>query len=303
MAGLNIAQLPWPERDFRPDLNTNRADGKPNFQSAEAAMKEDATRAKLLRFAAKLATNPDNRWRAEELGNRLDYRANGVEPPNTLACSAHMRDQKIRVGGALWKLATTSAYGGPCKFATIGQGMEITASELWKTDPSALCEAFRSDLNRCGATTADGYLIAFLDGEHEPTSDVFRLHWHGVAAGEMIHVLDNLRETPKHASTRDKSIDERVVQRVRMSRKPLINLPDPLTYLLKSFWSSKWEGDIDGDHRRQNGRRRIREPLHSQLLLWFDQWELKDITLLMGLRVGTNGLITTRTSYTNGEGE
>lgn len=303
MVGLNIAQLPWPEPAFRPDLTTDRADGKLNFQSASAAMNEDATRAKLLRRAAEQATNPENRRRAEKLANRLDYSAKDAEWPDTMACSAYMRDQKIRVGGALWQLMMTSPYQKVSKFATIGQGMEFTTSQLWETDPNTLRDAFRSNLNRCGATKADGYLIAFLDGEYEPTGDVLRLHWHGVAAGEMIDVLDNLRGTPKHASKRDKSAKERSVQRVRMTRKPLINLPDPLTYLLKSFWPSRWEGDINGEHKRQNGRRRIPEPLHSQLLLWFDLWELKDITLLMGLRVGANGLIITKPPYTNGDGK
>ena len=43
--------------------------------------------------------------------------------------------------------------------------------------------------------------------------------------------------------------------------------------------------DAAGKRRRVREKRAIRDPYHSMMLLWLDRWKLKDLTLLVGLRV------------------
>ena len=126
---------------------------------------------------------------------------------------------------------------------------------------------------------------------------VYRLHIHGACSLEMVPVLDRLRKMRKYKSVRtlpDGGWDP-VYRRVWVRRKPLNNMPDPITYLMQAFWPSRpIYIDAAGKRRRVREKRAIRDPYHSMMLLWLDRWKLKDLTLLVGLRVTRTGLIPTR---------
>lgn len=304
MSYRNISCLDLPLRRYRPDISDSRKDGRAIFESEDATKLEDARRSVLLRSAAHNSESNRTRIAAAALAKKLSGAISGGYVATTLASSQYMRDQRIRICGALWELADDISFGQPSTFTAIGRGLKIPGPKLADVNPQRLCAAFRSDLNRHGAKSADGYLIAFIDGEYEPETDIFRLHFHGLVAGGMIGVLNGLREKPKYRTKRRKhdSWETRSLQRIKISRGPLTAMPDPITYLLKSFWSSRWEGPIDGTMRRQNRKCRIKEPRHSELLLWLDRWSLQEITLIMGLRVGASGLKVTRPkTYMSGD--
>ena len=50
----------------------------------------------------------------------------------------------------------------------------------------------------------------------------------------------------------------------------------------------------DGTRIRERRKRRIREPVHSQLLLWLDQWRADDFVLRMGVKITKQGLVATK---------
>ena len=164
----------------------------------------------------------------------------------------------------------------------------MPAGDLNHFGADGLKAALRSDLNRCGAKDADGFLFAALHGEFEPTEEVYRLHWHLLISGGMIEVVDRLRDRPKYRSRNGDG--EAVRQRVRIGRKSLEQLPRPLTYLLQSWWPSRWIGHVgDGEVKRQRQRTRIPEPHHSENLVWLDQQRIDDLVLLRRLRVTNAG--------------
>ena len=75
-----------------------------------------------------------------------------------------------------------------------------------------------------------------------------------------------------------------------MSKKPLFNLPEPLTYVVQSSYPHRPTFvDKDGELRRGTRKRRIPEPYHTQWLLWMDRWSIDDMLLLSGLRVTRSG--------------
>ncbi len=182
-------------------------------------------------------------------------------------------------------------------FTIIPRTWERTPEQLALTDPNKLLAPFRTDLYRNGAAENDGWLVAFLHGEFDPVAQVSRLHVHGGCSSEMVPVLDRLRSVSNYRSTPqlpDGSWSP-VYRRVWIARQPLHSMPDPITYLMQSFWPSRpIYVDADGKRRRVRQKQAIREPFHSQMLLWFDRWHLKDLTLLIGLRVTQDGLIRTR---------
>jgi hypothetical protein len=140
----------------------------------------------------------------------------------------------------------------------------------------------------------DGFLILFLDAEFDAESEVYSFHVHGLAAGALLEAVRKLkprkhRRRGKRPSNKYRS-DEKVHKRVMVGKKPLDNLPDPLTYLCKPFWSKKWKGIVgSGAVKRENQKSRIPEPFHTQLLVWLDRYSISDISLMMRMRVTDKG--------------
>ena len=144
--------------------------------------------------------------------------------------------------------------------------------------------------------TADGFLVACLHGDFETSRGVFRVHAHGVAAGGLIPVVEALRDLHDFDVAHDPPSGlKKPPPRLEISRTPISNLAYTISYQFKSYWLSTWIGPVgDGDLvKRARRGQRIHRPHHAELLIWFDQHELQDITLLMKLRVGKQGFVLT----------
>lgn len=301
MTQRGISRMPYPLDRYRPDISSY-SDGRCKFETEEFSRKEDGVRVKSLRKAALKATKPDNQKAALELADRLTYGYG--EPPETLASHLYMRGLRIPVAGGLTELAELEEFGQPSTAAISPRTLEIPGPTLRNFDPRKACAVLRADLYASGARYADGYFAGFMDGEHEPETDVFRIHFHALVAGGMLDVVDRLRTIKKYQSVERRAGHRKLVPRIVVSRKPLTNMPAPVTYLLKSFWSERWEGQIGGEAKRQNFKSRIGEPRHSQVLIWLDRSKLEDLTVLIGLRVHSDGFRLTKSKlYTNGEGK
>jgi hypothetical protein len=269
MPRQNITKLALPYRHYRVDLDTTS-----RFETLEAARNEDHLRAKMLLKYADSPISPIRRRRAIQLASALS----DEEPGSSMASAVCRRDQRIRLFGHLWRICDRES-DDPSTFAAKSEALERPGRDLHKVDPVELGREFKADLYRAGAKDADGYLLAFLDGEYGPDRDVWKLHWHGVVDGKLKHVVDQLRNTRKYGQPRD----------VWMSRKPLTNLPYSLTYTDKPFWSSRWEGEVG----RQAFKSRVKEPRHSELLLWLDQHSPNYFSVRIGLEVINGELVKT----------
>jgi len=307
MSGLGIGNLPIPDDEYRPDINTRRADGIIEFETYPNASGEDRECTALIKKAAHKFPDAIDKRKAKQLAKCL-RKGGGIRriPPDTLASSRNMRNHRIRIGGALWKLAENPKWDRVSTCTIIPRGWAFTPEELAQLNPIALLEGLRQDLNRAGAQDADGFAFFTIHGEYDPNANINQVHAHGLLTNEMVKVLNRLRKKRKYHSERKASNStDRVFQRIRISKKPLTNLPEPLTYIVQSFWPSRWIGDRgDGKIIRRRSKSRIPEPAHTQYLLWLDQWEIADLCLLVHLRVTKSGLIETdRKLYTNGDEE
>lgn len=300
MPRRNITGLPVPDPDYTPELRIRRPDGRIETEDAAKSEAEDATRTRFLRFTAERATKRENRRAALRLAHKLDYAARGEEPPESCASSGYMRQQCINVAGNFWKLHDEVTNGAsaaiPPMFRTVSimrSDWEMPISQLLATNPTTFLERLRVDLYDCGAADTQGALIVGLHGEYAPHDALMRTHGHAIAIGDMAEVINRLRDLPGYAPIVRKYGDKsRCTPTIRMSIKPLVNLPDPFTYIAQRFWPSRWEGFINGVFRRQR-KARIKGNTHSKLLLWLDQWPLQDLTLMMGMRATKNGFVLT----------
>ena len=176
---------------------------------------------------------------------------------------------------------------------------EFTFAELFQVIPMFLLAALRASLYAQGAAQANGWLMLFIHGEYDPLGKVFRLHVHGYAYGEMVGIVDKLRTLPNYKTRRflKDGSPSPVYRRVQVKRKPPKNNLRQITYRLQSYWPAKAIViSEDGTRKRARQKRRIKEPYHSQVLLWLDQWDVADLTLMIGLRVTKAGLIQTKRS-------
>lgn len=292
MPRRGISKLPKPKGKYR-----RRAAG---FETVEEATREDRERARLLRKAAKDHAGAIKTKAAVRLAKRLDYERRRAAPPQTLASHLYVRDKRWRIGGALLRLIERSNPARVSTATLIPTDARFTLAQLASLDPRKLIEKLRADLNRYGAVKADGWAVFGLHGDFENEREVYQIHFHAVAADGMIDVIERLRAARKYRRPADQRASN--YRPIWRSRKALTNLPGPLTYILKGFWSAKRRGLVaSGEEKRNRKMSRIPEPFHTQVLLFLDRWSLEDIALLMKLGVGKRGFVRSKSKKWKGK--
>ncbi|WP_375273100.1 hypothetical protein [Sphingomonas sp.] len=291
MPGKSIADLRMPPAEYRADRTTSRADGLLTFEKRKQACHEDMVRVCLLEKRASLL-GKRNRKAARLLASKLASQAVGEDTYNSPASAMAARRTRLKLVGEVWKIADSAPRNQVATATLLKRGWCIAAESLADFDPRALLAQLRADIRRTGAFQAGGFLIAGLHADFEPYERRYQLHVHLLATDSAIEAVDRLRHMSRYRSSSSDDDDDHVRQRVRLSRTPLTNLPDPITYLFQPFWPSRWIGTSpEGESIRQRIKARIPEPYHSEWLLWMDRWRFDDLVLLMGARIGRRGLI------------
>lgn len=299
MPRLDITKLPPPRsRRYRADPLLVGDDGRIWFETKAQARKEDQKRVTLLRTSAENTLAPDEREALQRLAHRLERPANASRIPMTLASSRYLRQHRRRFILAATRLITATRER-VTTVTLIPRAWELSAGDLALADPRALLERLRLGLHRAGADQASGFFIGFIDGEYEPNRAVYVLHVHAIVSGEMIKVVERLRQTRAFRSTDKNYVEsgETVRFRVRFARKPLTNVPYVVGYQLKSYWLAHAATLGPSGWLVRNGKgERLPLAQHSEVLLWQNRWTLGDISLLVHVRVGRNGFERTARS-------
>jgi hypothetical protein len=257
------------------------------FESAKKARREDKLRAAGMRKA--IRDHPDHLDidAARCLASALESEA-GKPPARSLASARYMRLLRRRVAGQLWRLAKKT-NGRVARIDLLPDGHRIPVADLHLLDPRKLLASLRTALNRLGAKEAGGWLYGFLHGEFDPLAEQWDIHFHLIAAGDMIDVAERLAGTRKYKVPLRRPNSKKALPRVKVSRKPLVNLPKPFLYCVQGYWPMRNFVDPENGLPARGPRSRIPEPHHTNLLLWFDRWKLADLTLLMKLKVTRSG--------------
>jgi len=302
MAGYRIKDLPKPKKGYRVGRDTRRADGKISFESKRQCRCEDAQREKLILSSIRRYPDAINVDEALDLAGDMDSAA--LEDRLvllTMASSLYMRKMRSLVIGNLWPLVENLRLA-PARTATLlPTGMWVPASDLDRVDPNRLMHRLRRDCQRVGIDKASGYLIAVLHAEFDVRREGYDFHYHLVAGGEKAWLLERLRCLKKYSAPRSEPWEQGMPDRPRVwvSSKPLNNLPDPLTYILKSYYPHRPTKLVDGgpEIQRSEAGWRIPEPFHTQWLLWMNRWTISDHILLIGLRPSKQGFVLTHQNH------
>ncbi|WP_295525996.1 hypothetical protein [Novosphingobium sp. Chol11] len=315
MSGRGISKLGLPPRQYRVDIHF------PDFETLESCHREDHLRAKMLHKMAEYwhrvapqggalsqqlpndrgvqRRGTDNRDIEEvrKLASGLLRAASGGDVPETLSSSTYMRGLRINVAGAIWEMIEKCGADNVASFTIVPATWENDIENLKSISPADMIERLRSALSTAGSSGAKGWIIGFLHGEYEPIQGVCRPHIHGFACGDMIRVIDRLRMFPNYHTSLwlDGDTLNPVYRRIKITRKPLTDLPRAVSYPLQSFWPQR-ALLISPDGRRIRARRkgRIEEPWHSDLIRWLNWWYPEALALMIGLRVTKDGLKQTK---------
>lgn len=283
MPRLGLRNLPKAPRRFDPAYAPES-----DFETLAAVKKEDVIRATSLRRYA--LRDRRNAAAACKLARRL---ARCSSHPRSLASCAYMRQVRRRIVAHLWRLIYQHPELPVSTVTIVARGWAIKQGILPSLRPKRLMEQLRTDLNYVGANSANGWGFFFLHGEYEPANGRYLPHLHGVVVGELIDAIEALSTRKKYRSTKRRDPIDGVGQRIRISRKPLSNMPRPLTYLVKSYWPSRRIGTVGQVGEANIGRTRrgmrIPEPGHATWLQWMHQWRLSDFALLYGIKVTAQG--------------
>lgn len=292
MAGRGIKDLPNPRARFQPSRDTCRADGKVTFETVRKCRHEDSLRARLIRKTIRKQPRGLALAAARNLIDRLVEGSETGVPHASLASSLNMRMWREVLIGNLWPLVEDDDLAPAVRADLLPTGMWVSASELMIANPQAMMRRLRSDCDRTGIAQAKGYLFAGLHAEFDIRREGYDFHYHIIAGGEKAEAIENLRSMPKYSALRTEPCEKGLPNRprVRKSRIPLYNMPDPLTYVLQSSYPHRpTKIHADGTVTRSKFRYRIPEAYHTQWLLWMDRWTISDMLLLVGLNVTTRG--------------
>jgi hypothetical protein len=282
-----------------------RAGTKVIAYTLEDAMREDRNRAKRIIRAIPRRDGVFKKKQAKCLSARLDVEQGQV--PKTLASAAHIVELREPILDHLVRLAGKAKLGRVMTGALLPQrNAHLRAGDLQKLDPRKFMLRLRSDLIRCGAAEADGYIFAVLHAEFGLPANRLHPHYHFIAVGGMIEVLERLRSRGKYAVA---NIAEEAggghAAALRTRELEPSEARYALSYLFQQYWPARWSGISEDNKKVRGPRARVPEPYHTEWLLWMDRQRLENFVLMMHLQVGRRGLriINRKKPYFNLEGQ
>lgn len=281
---MSAAGYPWPLPHYRVDLYSR------GFETEKKSARWDKRRARQLRKQA-AKWKGKRRERALALADLLDPKVT-PDAPETPASSRFMRDQRIRRIGGLWQCVAKDKTGVVARYDVVKPKWRYSVAGLQQVSALQLKREFWADLDRAawkvksgGAAECEGFVYAALHGDFEDPTNRYQLHYHLVATGDWVAVIEAMRGQRGYQSC------EQVRTPIR-KKEALADLAYALTYILKTYWPGKWKGFVSGvgRERRTRGHSAIPDRFSCHALLWQHVQRLDDMIVMRGIRAGKDGL-------------
>lgn len=254
-------------------LPVSQKNGKTlGFETEHFAATEDIKRGKRLRRARG----------KDPAALRLIRGLEGAGTPETMASARYMREERLDFAASVLEVLEPWPADQIRFFTALPVSGEIAADLLESVDARAFKERLRQQINRLSLVCYSGFLIAVLEAEFEPNGQVYRFHFHGIATGSYIAILNGLKALPSY-KRRDKVKRPFRIDHVGDGDERA----KVVSYLLKNHWKQRRIGPVgeSGTVKRQRKSQRLNEPHHSNMLLWVDRHSVSDLSLFMGCRM------------------
>ena len=284
------------------DVACARSEPTPHrFETEQASAREDRRRTRRMRRLFRILTRlgrtnwtnmKDRHWLARQyplgvpkpalnpdqiraLAERLEDGVASGLPPTTLGSSLRMRLIRLAFHRTLLDAFAPYADDDLRTLTVIYSGWAFSPADLDGVTATQVKAQFRQHLNRVGVPKVPGPLFAVLHGEFEPTSGLYRLHFHILTTAAKAAAL---KACLTSETIKGYAITATGAAPVRRSR--VRDRGRQFSYLAKSYWPSRPVVMIDGRPKRVRKPRRIPEPFATQVLLWLDRQSFADLVLL-----------------------
>ena len=241
------------------------------FETASQARIEDLHRAKVLKKGTDLVSR---------IGRILDNLTVHDVMPLSFASSAYYRVLRLRLVGQIARLILEELCDlRIVSFTIVPPKLRIPIGELETFAGDKAMNMLRRLLRRHGLDSMDGFLFAGLHGESD--GEYYQLHFHGVAVGETVAVLDRLRASPSLKPYPDVILPLKI--RTMEGTTDIKSLLIWLTYCLQCFWPfrPRFVG-ADGQIKRSRKKTRLPETQELEFLTWMSKRNLGELTLFYG---------------------
>lgn len=293
MARLRLDALPPAKAPYRVDHDIASEDALRKFRNRARAQAEDDIRFAPHRKCEGLTATEDREFHA--LAERVNRARKRGKVPETLASAERYHVEALRIIGNFWR-AFEECGASDIAMVTLRPTDHIfEGREIASVEPKALKKRLRNQFDRAGVTRASGIAFFGLDFEFDANRGdhgVCDAHWHGLAAGDKIEAIDNLRRRRSFCNER---IDARECglkpgPRVFVQRG-VTNLPTALAYTLKGWLPHRPTVLMpDGLRERSVRKRRIPTPYQELWLMWLDRQRIDDMIYYSGIYLGREGL-------------
>ena len=207
----------------------------------------------------------------EKLVAKLNAGLGGM-PSSSLGSAVTMRMVRQTVLGAMFSAFDGFSDEALRTVTVINRRWTLTPATLDRVTAKKLKNRFRTDLNRTGILKMPGPFIAILHGEFEPESGLYVLHFHILTTAEKDEALKRLKSLNGYQPTQSGAAP--------VFSRPVRDRRKQFSYLLKAYWPARTIRMVSGAPKRDRGHHRIPEPFGSQVLLWLDRQQLRDLVIM-----------------------
>ena len=190
--------------------------------------------------------------------------------PSCLASASYVRSRRIGVLGSILDLVRNNPELDVAWLTAGDYNSRFDPKASW---PSAIPGArmrFEHQLERSGALTAPGFLIAYLHGYFLPDVKAFQLQYRGIVGGQKlkcIHEWGKLRRNGEVAPSQ-----------INIAIHVIRDLVQQISGMMHNFLPAT-ERTATGDI---SSLERMTEPYDSVYLIWLSQHSLADMLILNG---------------------
>ena len=246
---------------------------KDGFESIDACSIEDQNRACALRgLPRKLWPNIpscDPQRLAGLLETIIDVRRS-KPAPSCLASATYVRSRRIGVLGSILDLVRNSPEPDIAWLTAGDYNSRFDPKASW---PSAIPGArmrFEHQLERSGALTAPGFLIAYLHGYFLPDVKAFQLQYRGIVGGQKLKCIREWGKLRRNG--------EVAPSQIKIAIHVVRDLVQQISGMMHNFLPAI-ERTATGDI---SSFKRMTEPYDSVYLIWLSQHSLADMLILNG---------------------
>lgn len=217
--------LRLPPDEFRIDLHSTE------FETPKQARAEDKMKADLLKGENEKRTVLMDHLKAPFKGRKL----------KSMASSQDMYHLRINILGNMWRLMSETSHFQPHSFSLSSRWWESDDVGLEYVEADEFMGWVHEQIDQAGGEDADGYLIAYMRGRHDETRERWKYYVDGFVCGELIGVIDRLRDDEFFSSTMEEGAT------VHIAPQPIRDIPAALCGFLKPNWTRKYRTIIGND--------------------------------------------------------